>query len=252
MAHIPRFPPLEEPAGHDIHLGRKKIQMSSESTPKPEPEPVGQTSRPLFKMIGCATVLILTLAVGLLIALWMVTSGGLPREPLPMPPIETVADPVEIPQEWYRGEIEVTADSDSWNLTIQRWVEEGIESGKLAVGSGFHCLSAPDGSLSLRVSLGIPEDAQDQDYLKRGRFLNFTMTGEFLILNTVVESVRLDEYSWGFIYTQQPGEVIEEEAAKNIVDRILQQVGELGFLPLEIENLTHSPGGVTLKLSPRQ
>lgn len=226
--------------------------MSSESTPKPEPEPVGQTSRPLFKMIGCATVLILTLAVGLLIALWMVTSGGLPREPLPMPPIETVADPVEIPQEWYRGEIEVTADSDSWNLTIQRWIEEGIESGKLAVGSGFHCLSAPDGSLSLRVSLGIPEDAQDQDYLKRGRFLNFTMTGEFLILNTVVESVRLDEYSWGFIYTQQPGEVIEEEAAKNIVDRILQQVGELGFLPLEIENLTHSPGGVTLKLSPRQ
>lgn len=226
--------------------------MSSESSPKPEPQPVGQTSRPLFKMIGCATVLILTLGVGLLIALWMVTSGGLPREPLPMPPIETVADPVDLPQEWYSGGVEVTADSDSWNLTIQRWIEEGIESGKLAVGSGFHCISAPDGSLSLRVSLGIPEDAEDQDYLKRGRFLNFTMTGEFRILNKVVESVRLDEYSWGFIYTQQPGEVIEEEAAKKIVDRILQQVGELGFLPLEIENLTHAPGGVTLKLSPRQ
>ena len=226
--------------------------MSSESSPKPEPQPVGQTSRPLFKMIGCATVLILTLGVGLLIALWMVTSGGLPREPLPMPPIETVADPVDLPQEWYSGGVEVTADSDSWNLTIQRWIEEGIESGKLAVGSGFHCISAPDGSLSLRVSLGIPEDAEDQDYLKRGRFLNFTMTGEFRILNKVVESVRLDEYSWGFLFTQQPGEVIEEEAAKKIVDRILQQVGELGFLPLEIENLTHAPGGVTLKLSPRQ
>ena len=226
--------------------------MNSESPPKPEPQPVGQTSRPLFKMIGCATVLILTLGVGLLIALWMVTSGGLPREPLPMPPIETVADPVDVPQEWYSGGVEVTAGSDSWNLTIQRWIEEGIESGKLAVGSGFHCNSAPDGSLSLRVSLGIPEDAEDQDYLKRGRFLNFTMTGEFRILNKVVESVRLDEYSWGFIYTQQPGEVIEEEAAKKIVDRILQQVGELGFLPLEIENLTHTPGGVTLKLSPRQ
>jgi len=78
------------------------------------------------------------------------------------------------------------------------------------------------------------------------------MTGEFRILNKVVESVRLDEYSWGFIYTQQPGEVIEEEAAKKIVDRILQQVSDLGFLPLEIKDLTHAPGGVTLKLSPGQ
>ena len=224
--------------------------MSPEQPPASPIPSEGPPSRPVFKLIGCLTVLILTLGVGLLIALWMVTSGGLPREPLPMPPLKADVEAIALPEGWQQGGLAVTASADSWNQTLEDWIQQAISRGKLAPGSGARCQSSPDGSLSLRVSLGVPEDAEDQDYLKRGRFLNFTMTGEMVIDQGQVQSARLDEYSWGFIYTQQPGEIIEDEAAKKIIERILQQLLELNFLPGSIRSLNHSPGQLTLELAP--
>ena len=220
--------------------------------PSESPPPAAASGpRPVFKLIGCLTVLILTLTVGLLIALWMVTSGGLPREPLPLAPIENPAPQVDLPSDWLLGDVRASGSADSWTASVEEWIATAIENGTLARGSGFRCQSSPDGSLTLKVSLGIPENAKQQDYLKRGRYLNFTMTGEFKISDGVVQEARLDEYRWGYIYTQQPGEVIDGETAKGIIERILVQLVELGFIPTGIQSLEHSPNQISVELLPQ-
>ena len=229
--------------------------MSPEQSPQIPPQTPPPTDasgpRPVFKLIGCLTVLILTLTVGLLIALWMVTSGGLPREPLPLAPIDHPASPIDLPVNWHLGEAEASGSAEAWTSTVESWMTTAIQNGTLAKGSGFRCQSAPDGSLTLKVSLGIPEEDERHDYLKRGRYLNFTMTGEFYIAEGKVQKARLDEYRWGYIYTQQPGEVIDEETAKGIIERILGQLVELKFMPAGIQSLEHSPSQISVKLSPQ-
>ena len=50
--------------------------------------PAAKSPRPLLRLGGCLLVLILALGLGALIATWMVISGGLPTEPLILPPLE--------------------------------------------------------------------------------------------------------------------------------------------------------------------
>ncbi|OUU23416.1 MAG: hypothetical protein CBC13_05570 [Planctomycetia bacterium TMED53] len=213
-----------------------------------EPPQGGIPPRPVFKLLGCLTVLVLTIAVGLLIAMWMVTSGGLPREPLPLAPLEETGDPLNLTEVLEKERLQIQGSAAAWTQSIDALIQRSIVKEVMAPGSGFRCLTNPDGSLTLKVSLGIPETATNHSYLNRGRYINFTLSGEITIEDGSVKNSRIDEYSWGYIYNMQPGEVIEDASGRKIVERIIEQLVELGFLPSGLKTLRHDPQGITVEL----
>ena len=204
--------------------------------------------RPAFKFLGCMVVLTLTLTMGVLVAFWMVTSGGFPREPLPFPPLEESADPLNLVELSHLHPAAITGSARAWTLSIESLIKIATETNAISPGSGFRCQTNPDGTITLKVSLGIPESAEDQSFFKRGRYMNFTLTGEIAVEAGSIVKSRIDEYSWGYIYNMQPGEVIEEEAGRKIIERIIEQLIDFGFLPSGFKSFHHDSTGITVEL----
>lgn len=225
-----------------------KVCHLMENQPDRVPDPLAKVSRPIFKVLGCLTVLFLTMGVGLLISLWMVVSGGLPTEPIPLPPLPETKEDFKLPDSWFEGEEAISMTPEEWNWAFQKLTLDAIDRGDLAANSGIRWAGFPDNSILIQASLGVPEKSAHHSFLQRGRFLNFKLTGDLHIENGDVASIRLDSYTWGFIYTQQEGEYIKESMAKTVVSRLIDELISYRFMKRRVKTLKYENSKLTLQL----
>lgn len=211
--------------------------------PGPNTDAEAKAPRPFFRLGGCLLALLLALGLGMLIATWMVVSGGLPSDPMLLPPLEetnTSLDWDRIRQNLQRGEI-IELDQPSWNSFLTEIIDNKIESGQLLAGSGARLSPQPDGSLQLLLSIGFGHDLEEVPWLARGRFINLEIIGDIEIADGSITKAKINLYQWGSIYR---GENLPEETSKSIASDLLAEitpvVGKIRLLQHEKNQLRFS------------